>query len=167
MSTLRSRNGGSLIWTTFSRKYRSCRNFPSLTTASRSRFVAAMTRALIGICSVDPTGLISFSCRARNNLACRKIDSSPISSRKMVPSLAVWSRPSFDRSAPVKAPLMCPKSSDSINVGVRAEQSTGTNAFSRRNPSKCMARATSSFPVPVSPRSRIGDVFWLTLSIKL
>ena len=46
MSTLRSRNGGSLIWTTFSRKYRSCRNFPSLTTASRSRFVAAMTRAL-------------------------------------------------------------------------------------------------------------------------
>jgi len=58
-----------------------------------SRFVAAMTRTSIGILSVDPIGLISFSCRARNNLACKDVGSSPISSRKTVPSLAAWSRP--------------------------------------------------------------------------
>ena len=44
MSSRRSRIGGSSTWTTDSRKYRSSRNVPLLTSSRRSRFVAASTR---------------------------------------------------------------------------------------------------------------------------
>jgi len=64
ISLLRSRSGGSLTCTTFSRKYKSCRNVPERIAASRSRLVAAMMRTLIGRRSVEPTGLTSRSCRA-------------------------------------------------------------------------------------------------------
>src|SRR6266566_5289802 len=65
MSLLRSRSGGSLTCTTFSRKYKSCRKVAERMAASRSRWVAAMMRTLIGRRSVEPTGLTSRSCGAR------------------------------------------------------------------------------------------------------
>ncbi len=85
MSLLRSRSGGSLICTTFSRKYKSWRNPPVRMADSRSRLVAAMMRTSMRRRSLDPTGLISRSCRARSSLACKSMGRSPISSRNSVP----------------------------------------------------------------------------------
>ena len=81
MSLLRSRSGGSLICTTFSRKYRSWRNPPVRMADSRSRLVAAITRTWMRTRSLEPTGLISRSCKARSSLACKSMGRSPISSR--------------------------------------------------------------------------------------
>ena len=46
----------------------------------------------------------------------------PISSRKIVPPCASSKRPGFLRSAPVKEPFSCPKSSDSASVSGSAAQ---------------------------------------------
>ena len=54
--------------------------------------------------------------------------------------------------APVKAPFSWPNSSLSSSVSGIAAQLTATNGLSRRGPVTWMARATSSLPVPVSPR---------------
>src|SRR6266403_925070 len=51
ISLLRSRSGGSLICTTFSRKYKSWRKVPERMAVSRSRLVAAMTRTFMCRCS--------------------------------------------------------------------------------------------------------------------
>src|SRR5260370_20210673 len=59
---------------------------------------------------------------------------SPISSRKSVPPWAASSNPCLACTAPVKAPLTYPNSSDSISVGTSAEQSTGAKGRSRRGP---------------------------------
>ena len=56
-------------------------------------------------------------------------------------------------TAPVKAPLTWPNSSLSKSVGVKAAQFTGMKGPRRRRPSRWIARATSSFPVPLSPRT--------------
>jgi hypothetical protein len=53
---------------------------------SEIQVLAKRPRPLIGILCMDPTGLISFSCRARNNLACKKSGNSPISSKVPVMS---------------------------------------------------------------------------------
>ncbi len=56
--------------------------------------------------------------------------------------------------APVKAPGSCPNNSLAMTPGARAAQLTATRRRSRRELSWWMARATNSFPVPVSPQTR-------------
>src|SRR6516162_4795808 len=77
---------------------------------------------------------------------------SPTSSRNSVPLSASSKRPVFWAMAPVNAPFSWPNSSLSRSPSGIAAQFSLTNAFSLRLPSLCIARATSSLPVPVSPR---------------
>ena len=55
ISSFRSRNGGSVIVTTLSRKKRSSRKAPVSTALSRSRLVAAITLTSTLIARVPPT----------------------------------------------------------------------------------------------------------------
>lgn len=80
-------------------------------------------------------------------------DTSPISSRKMLPPLASSNIPLRSLTAPVKAPRAWPNSSLSSSPSASAEQLTATNGRERRGLSSWMARAISSLPVPVAPRS--------------
>jgi len=57
---------------------------------------------------------------------------SPTSSRKMVPISAFSNSPGLSATAPVKAPRLWPKSSDSSSVGARAVQFTVMSGLSRR-----------------------------------
>ena len=68
-----------------------------------------------------------------------------------MPSCAASNSPCLKRSAPVNAPFSCPNSSLSKSVSVKAAQFTGMNGFRARGLLLWIARATSSFPVPVSP----------------
>src|SRR5579885_103613 len=68
---------------------------------------------------------------------------------------------------PVKAPFTWPNSSDSMRVGTKVEQSTGTNGLLFLTPRKWIDRATSSLPVPLSPSTKTGCRCWLTFSIIL
>ena len=66
-----------------------------------------------------------------------------------------WARsnlPSFWRLAPVKAPGSYPNSSLSSNSCGMAAQFTFTKGFSRRSEWENTMRATTSLPVPLSPR---------------
>ncbi len=76
---------------------------------------------------------------------------SPISSRNIVPSPASSKRPFRDEAAPLKAPLVWPKSSDSSRDSEMAPQLIATNWHLARGPELCRALAASSLPVPVSP----------------
>ena len=76
---------------------------------------------------------------------------SPISSRKRVPFRASSSFPRFSESAPVKAPFSWPNSSLSSSVSVRAAHETEMKGADLLSLSSWMARARSSFPVPLSP----------------
>ena len=70
-----------------------------------------------------------------------------------MPLSANSKRPIFWLMAPVNAPRSCPKSSDSSSPEGIAAQLIFTNVRSRRGLRLWMARAKSSLPVPVSPRS--------------
>ena len=122
----------------------------------RSRFVAAITRDSTRIDVVPPTRRISPTSSTRSSFACRSTDISPISSRKMLPPLAYSNRPSFSRVAFVNAPCMCPKSSPSIIESGSALALTGTKR-PRRDESLWTPWATSSLPVPDSPRMSTGS----------
>ena len=76
---------------------------------------------------------------------------SPISSRKSVPPSASSKKPGVALSAPVKAPRSWPKNCESKRPEAKAEALTATNGLPERQPIWWMARATSSFPVPLSP----------------
>ena len=77
--------------------------------------------------------------------------SSFLRSRRAVPRLASSNRPSLCMIAPVNAPFSGPKSSLSKRpVGIAA-QFNFTKELEQRGLRSWMARATSSFPVPVSP----------------
>ena len=65
-------------------------------------------------------------------------------------------RPGTCRTAPVKAPRSCPNSSLSINVSGMAAQLSATKGRRARGPLSCRARASASFPVPLSPSSSAG-----------
>ena len=84
--------------------------------------------------------------------------SSPISSRKMVPPSAASNDPARAATAPVNAPRAWPNSSPSISELASAAQSTTTNGPAARDDASWIARATSSLPVPVSPRISTGRV---------
>ena len=58
--------------------------------------------------------------------------------------------------APVNEPRVWPNSSDSRTLSVSAPQLIGTNGREARRPFVWIARATSSFPVPLSPTIRTG-----------
>ena len=71
----------------------------------------------------------------------------------MVPVCAWVNRPSFPcRCAPVNAPAWYPNNSLSKSVSGRAAQLTFTMGRLPRRLWLWMAAATSSFPVPLSPR---------------
>ena len=81
---------------------------------------------------------------------------SPISSRKSVPPSACSKRPRRWATAPENAPFSWPKSSLSTSSAGTAAQFIFTNGCSRRGERSWTARATSSLPVPFSPRIRMG-----------
>ncbi len=78
---------------------------------------------------------------------------SPISSSISVPPSASSMRPAREAVAPVNAPFSCPNSSLSINSPGIAVQFTTTNGCGARWLPRWISRATSSLPVPVSPRT--------------
>ena len=88
---------------------------------------------------------------------------SPISSRKSVPPLACSNRPTRSRSAPVKAPRTWPNSSLSSRLCDSAAQWTLTNGRAARGLARWIAAASSSLPVPLSPRIRTADGLAATL----
>src|SRR5207253_564213 len=91
-----------------------------------------MTRTSTARHTEPPTGRIWCSWRTRRSFAWSAGDTSPISSRKIVPPSASAKSPGASPIAPVKAPRTCPKSSLSSSVSVSAPQSTATNGRLRR-----------------------------------
>jgi hypothetical protein len=77
---------------------------------------------------------------------------SPISSRKIVPPCASSNLPRRSATAPVKAPRTWPNSSLSMSSSGIAAQFTSTKGPLRRRLIAWMCRATSSLPVPFSPK---------------
>ena len=73
-----------------------------------------------------------------------------------MPLAARSKRPGFWRSAPVKAPRSWPKSSLSTSPSGRAPQLTRMNGLPARSEWRWSAMATSSLPVPLSPRIKTG-----------
>ena len=134
-SSRRSRNGGSVICTTLSLKYKSSLNFPSVTICAKFLLVAAMTRTSTLIVVFPPTRSSVLSPKTRNNLTCKVASISPISSSTNVPPFACSNRPMRRSNAPVKAPFSCPKSSLSNNCALNAAQCTITS-FSFGRPLK-------------------------------
>src|SRR5438445_8695744 len=109
----------------------------------------------------------SRSCSTRRSFVWRSSGISPTSSRKTVPALASSNRPMRCVIAPVNAPFSWPNSSLSSNpVGIAAQFSF-TKAFERRGLRLWIARAISSFPVPVSPEIRTVESVGATVSASL
>src|SRR5262249_14099433 len=109
----------------------------------------------------------------RSNCTCRGNGNSPISSRSRVPSFANAKAPLRSVNAPVNAPRSCPKNSLPDNSGTMLAQSRTTRSrlFGRES-RRWMSRATTSFPVPLSPSKEVhlilaegahnqfGDLTW-------
>ena len=90
---------------------------------------------------------------------------SAISSRKIVPPLAISKAPAFSLVEPVNAPFSWPNSSFSrISFGSAAQLRAKNGPFAR-SLFWCSARATSSLPVPLSPRISTLAVDGATASI--
>ena len=102
--------------------------------------------------SLEPTRENVRSWRNLSSFTCTGIVRSPISSRNSVPPSAASARPMRRSRASVNAPFSCPKSSDSTSASGSAAQLRTTNGRSLRCESPCIACATSSLPVPLSPR---------------
>ena len=130
---------------------------------SRSRWVAEMMRTSTGIDWLEPSGRTARSCSTRSSLTCSAGGMSPISSSSSVPPSAVWNRPLWLLLASVKAPFMWPNSSDSSSASGMAPQFTATNGFLARGLALWMARASSSLPAPLSPRSSTLASDWATI----
>ena len=81
-----------------------------------------------------------------------------------MPPCACSNFPRWRDAAPVNAPFSWPNSSDSISSEGTAAQLTLTNGRSRRALRSWIARATSSLPVPVSPRMHTRDSVGATRS---
>ena len=151
MSSVRSRNGVRWISKPFSRCSRSSRNAPRCTPARRSRLVADTTRTSTReSLSAPGRRYVPYSIERRMRAWFSRLRS-PTSSRKIVPPWASASSPGDDRSAPVNAPRSYPNIKLSNSSCGIAAQFTTTNGPRRRADCWCSSRATSSFPVPVSP----------------
>ena len=155
MSPALSRIGGSWIVTPAGGRGEVPRKTAFAHHLRRSRFVAATRRMSTRCTLFPPTGVTSRVSNTRRSFACVASGMSPTSSRKSVPPSACTIRPCLSVTAPVKAPRTCPKSSDSIKPSERAAQLTATKFFFARGLFVWIARATSSLPVPLSPRIRI------------
>src|SRR6266478_2915089 len=83
---------------------------------------------------------------------------SPISSRNNVPPDACSNFPFCCLTAPVNDPRSCPNISLSKRGSGRAPQFTITSGPPARALFACSARATSSFPVPLSPSIRTFEL---------
>ena len=94
--------------------------------------VAQMIRTSTVTSSVPPTGLKVRSWIARRSFTWMGGVSSPISSRKSVPSWAASKRPILFATAPVNEPFLCPNSSLSIRFSGIAPQLIVTNGLSLR-----------------------------------
>ena len=105
---------------------------------------------------VGDTMKLSSDSIVRRSLACMPAGISPISSRKTVPPVAASKSPRRSWFAPVNAPLQWPKSSLSSRASDSAAQFTARKGAAARRPESWMPRATSSFPVPVSPSIRMA-----------
>ncbi|OQC34779.1 MAG: hypothetical protein BWX66_01793 [Deltaproteobacteria bacterium ADurb.Bin058] len=144
--------------------YRSPRKRPLLTPANRSRFVAETILTSKGIGRVAPTGTTARSSKTRSNLTWVSGAKSPISSRNKVPPLAAIKTPALASLASVKAPFRCPNNMDSAKVAGTADTLKATNGFEGR-PNSAMALATTSLPVPDSPKIKIL-VWWPAILAK-
>ncbi len=91
---------------------------------------------------------------------------SPISSRKSVPPSASSKRPLRVATAPVNAPFSWPNSSLSSSSAGIAPQLTATKGRLRRGLASWIARATTSLPVPDSPRTSTLDSCAATCEIR-
>jgi hypothetical protein len=130
-------------------------------------FVAATMRMSTGISFFPPRRRTMRDSRARRSFTWMSGDISATSSRKIVPPLAISKAPGFSFVEPVKAPFSWPNSSFSrISFG-RAAQFRAKNGPFARSLFSWIARATSSFPVPDSPRMRTLAVVGATASISL
>ena len=102
---------------------------------------------------------------ARSSLTWMSVGISAISSRKIVPPLDISKAPAFSFVEPVKAPFSWPNSSFSrISLG-SAAQLSAKNGPLARSLLLCSARATSSLPVPLSPRMSTLAVLGATASM--
>ncbi len=93
----------------------------------------------------------------RSSLGWNAAEISPISSRKMVPPSAAWKTPIWSRFAPVKAPLVWPKSSLSSSVSGSAAQLIRIMGRVWRGEKRWIRFAKISFPHPVSPVSSTDE----------
>ena len=80
-----------------------------------------------------------------------------ISSRKMVPPSAISNKPGLF-SAPVKLPFIVPNRILSIKASGMAAQFCAMKGFSARLLALCSDWANNSFPVPVSPYIKTGEL---------
>ena len=152
MSSRRDLRGGDVRGITARRQYKSSRNRPSDRSSSSEQFVAATILTSKWIALLCPTRVIVWSWRKRRSFGCIVSAISPTSSRNSVPVWDSSSRPILLETACVKAPRSCPKSSLSNKASGMAAQLTTTNGRAARAPQAWIARAISSFPVPLSPR---------------
>ncbi len=143
--------------------YKSSLKLPLEISFLRSLFVADTILTLTDMDLSPPTLVILFSCSALSTLACALKLISPISSKKSVPLFANSNLPALSLCAPVNDPLVCPKSSDSINSEGIAAQFTSTIGPSFRLLLSCIHLATNSLPVPLGPwtntRASVGATF--------
>ena len=140
---------------------------PSRTSVVRSLLVAVITRTFTRTEWLLPTGRTSCSPSTRRSLACMLGPMSPISSRKTDPPSPDSKSPRRAAIAPVNAPRTCPKSSLSKRPSANPAQLIATKGPAARGPLKWSARATISFPVPLSPVMSTGLLFGETRAINL
>ena len=124
-----------------------------------------MIRTSTLIVSSPPRRMNSRSWITRRSFAWVSIGMLPISSRKTEPPSATSNSPRLLATAPVKAPRMWPKRLlSSRSAGIDPEL-TVTKGPSARREWWWIALATSSLPVPLSPRIRMllfaGAASWI------
>ena len=131
-----------------------------LTSLSKSMLLAAITLTSMGTGLISPNFRISFCWSARSSLACNSKGKELISSKNSVP---LWASSNFPIipfcRAPVNAPPLYPKNSDSIrSLGIAAHD-IATKGWSFRWLKLWIAWANSSLPVPLSPTIRTLEAF--------
>ena len=110
-----------------------------------------MIRTLKLLSDLSPTGRYRLSCMARSSICWVSSARLPTSSRNSVPPSASWKYPFLALSAPVNAPLTCPKKVDGASSLVSEPQSTATKGLPARLLLSCRWWAICSLPVPFSP----------------
>ena len=125
---------------------------PLLTDSLIGELVAEIIRTSRSTILLEPTFDTVRLCSTESSLICNSGERFPISSRNSVPLLASSNFPIRVSFASVKAPFSWPNISDSNKVDVTAPKSTEIKGSSDRFDRLWIAWATTSFPVPFSPR---------------